>query len=234
MPIVEFDGQTYEYEDGISDEQLLDFFKQQAPKQKEPPLLLPEDTERYIKDNEGYSDKPYRDTKGKRTIGYGFNLDDSSNQQLAKNLNITFDRPIDTPTADRLFKHKAMQAEDDVKSLDPDYDNRPPQVKKVLLDMAYNMGRTSLSGFKDFFEALNNNDYHAAAKAIQHSDYAKDVPIRARNNRQLLLSAVTAPPVNSKQHTNMYEPGYYEDENGSVYVVDNNGAITLASGEDIK
>lgn len=232
MPVVEFEGEQYEFPDDATDDEIFQYLEQQAPApDNTPEPVLPEGTPEYIKQNEGYSDKPYKDTRGIRTIGYGFNMQEPANIQMAKQLGVRLDRPLKQKDADKLFKHSVIAAEDAVRNIDPEYDTRPDDVKRALLDMSYNLGASRLGEFTNMFDALKAGDYKAAGYEVMRSLYAAQVPVRARNNAKLLIRAsLQSGQYYAKQEqTQQYSPGLYEDEAGNRFVVDDVGNIGPAN-----
>jgi lysozyme len=235
MPVIEYEGQQYEFPGDASDEEIFDFLgnepASEAPTDDVPEPLLPDGTSDYIKQNEGYRAKPYKDSLGIRTVGYGFNLQDQSNQALAQRLGVKFNKPLSAQDADKLFKHSVIAAEDSLRNLDPEYDNRPDGVKKALLDMSYNLGTNRLGEFEDMFTAIKSGDYKQAGFAVTKSLYASQVPVRARNNAKLLMQAAmqaTEPRYTAQQPVQSYSEGDYEDEAGNQFYVDSNGQVNPA------
>jgi lysozyme len=130
---------------------------------------------------EGFSATPYRDTKGKLTIGYGFNLEDPTVRALIKNPN-----RISRGEAFRIWSVLMQRATKDAASFVGGEDrlfSMAPNRTHAVVDMAYNMGLPRLSGFSDTRKAILAKDWNRASKEILDSNYArKDVPARARRN----------------------------------------------------
>lgn len=232
MPVIEYEGEQFEFPEDATDAEIFDYLEKQVPvKEDEPEPLLPEGTPEYIKQNEGYSDKPYKDSRGIRTIGYGFNMQDKANQQLAARLGVRLDKPLKQQDAERLFKHSIVSAEEALRSLDEDYDTRPDDVKKALLDMSYNLGASRLNEFTSMFEALKSGDYKAAGYEVMRSLYAAQVPVRARNNAKLLIRAGIGTKQYATQQASeeVYSPGMYEDEAGNRFIVAEDGVMRPAN-----
>lgn len=106
---------------------------------------------------------PYEDTVGKRTIGYGHNLDDKG---------------IPSEVAQMLLNIDIADALDDVRHCFSCYDqlSRPRQL--VILSMAYNLGRERLSKFVHFIGAIHRGDWEEAAQEISNSRAATQAPGR--------------------------------------------------------
>lgn len=232
MPTVEYEGQTFEFPEGVSDDEIFSFLDENAhepysaPEMPEP--LLPQGTADYIKQNEGFRANVYKDSLGVKTIGYGFNIQDANNQAAARKLGVRLNKPLSSKDAETLFKYSITAAEDAVREIDPDYDTRPDSVKKALLDMSYNLGAPRLAEFQDMFDAIKREDYRQASFEINKSLYAIQVPVRARNNAKLLMqgSAELNQRYANQTAQQSYSEGYYEDEEGNPFHVDSTGNIT--------
>ena len=120
-----------------------------------------------VKAHEGLELKPYTDTVGKLTIGYGRNLSD---------------RGLSEAEAEHLLINDLRIAEEDARSLSgPIWDYLSLDRKAVLVDMAFNLGKQRLKGFKRMWAALYNNNYDEAAKEMLDSYWAMQVGQRALN-----------------------------------------------------
>ena len=117
-----------------------------------------------VSQHEGLRLKPYRDSVGIWTIGYGRNLQDVGIRQDEARLMLENDLTVAMNDARFLF--------DDFAALTP---NR----QRVLVDMAFNLGRTRLAGFKAMWAALERGDFHAAAAEMKDSRWARQVGNRA-------------------------------------------------------
>lgn len=113
--------------------------------------------------HEGLRLKPYRDTVGKLTIGFGRNLEDvgiSRGEAVAM-----LDNDIDQVVAE-------LERMPLFLSLDP--------VRRVVLaNMCFNLGLTRLLGFKKMLTALGDRDYEEAARQMMDSKWARQVGVRA-------------------------------------------------------
>jgi lysozyme len=144
--------------------------------------------------NEGNKPKVYKDSKGNRTIGIGFNLEDSANQKFLKregiDINELFDgRKLSENETRTLYNHSLTQAFKDAQSYDPNFAKRPEAVKMTLVDMAFNLGLTKLNKFVDMKAGLKNNDYNVAADEMIDSNWYKQVKSRGPRMVQVMRSA---------------------------------------------
>ena len=144
--------------------------------------------------NEGNKPKVYKDSKGNRTIGIGFNLEDSANRKFLKregiDINELFNgRKLSENETRTLYNHSLTQAFKDAQSYDPNFAKRPEAVKMTLVDMAFNLGLTRLNKFKDMKSGLMNNDYNVAADEMIDSKWYKQVKSRGPRMVQVMRSA---------------------------------------------
>ena len=144
--------------------------------------------------NEGNKPKVYKDSKGNRTIGIGFNLEDAANRKFLKregiDINELFDgRKLSENETRTLYNHSLTQAFKDAQSYDPNFAKRPEAVKMTLVDMAFNLGLTKLNKFVDMKAGLKNNDYNVAADEMVDSNWYKQVKSRGPRMVQVMRSA---------------------------------------------
>lgn len=114
-----------------------------------------------IKQHEGFDGKPYRDTEGFLTIGYGTKL------------------PISRAEAELLLNNRLEILKAELAQKEPMLLNLPPEKQDVLFEMAYQMGVNGVLKFKRMWKALENFDYIQAAVEMLDSKWAKQTPNRA-------------------------------------------------------
>ena len=107
--------------------------------------------------------KPYRDTVGKLTIGYGRNLDDVG---------------IEPEEADWMLDHDIAIRIGALHARLRWFDQVDPVRQRVLINMAF-MGVEKLLGFHKMLAALMVRDYETAARELLDSKYATQVGQRA-------------------------------------------------------
>lgn len=117
-----------------------------------------------LKVHEGLKLKPYQDTVGKLTIGYGRNLDDNGISELEASMLLMNDAYDAWDTAERLVSMWASLNE---------------VRQSVLAEMVFNLGETRLRGFKRVLEAVDALRYGDAAKEMRSSLWATQVGHRA-------------------------------------------------------
>lgn len=113
---------------------------------------------------ESFRATPYLCSENKLTIGYGRNLQD---------------RGISQKEAELLLTNDIILAEADATALFPNYSALDNARKLVLLNMAFNLGKTRLAGFKKFRAAVDRQDFVTAAHEMLDSQWARQVKTRA-------------------------------------------------------
>ena len=117
-----------------------------------------------IAKHEGLRLKPYQDTVGKWTIGYGRNLSDVGITRAEASM--LLDHDIDDAMRDLMARFPWTATLDTVRFA-------------VLVEMCFNLGIARLAGFKNTLKAVERGDYEAAAKGMLASKWASQVKGRA-------------------------------------------------------
>jgi lysozyme len=124
-----------------------------------------------LKLHEGLRLKPYKDTVGKLTIGYGRNLTD---------------RGLTEVEAEFLLDNDIKgHSEELVKAL-PWLVDLDPARQAVLVDMAFNLGVPGLLKFKNTLRAVREGRFEDAAKGMLASKWARQVKGRAVRLAQVM------------------------------------------------
>lgn len=118
-----------------------------------------------LKRDEGFESKPYRDSVGKTTIGYGRNLDDVGISEAEATMLLQDDITVATVSLEKAFPWTAEL--DAVR-------------RGVLINMAFNMGIGGLATFKDTLAKVQAGDYAGAAREMLDSQWAQQVGGRAQ------------------------------------------------------
>lgn len=117
-----------------------------------------------IKQDEGYSGEPYKDTEGILTIGYGRNL------QAVR---------ISRDEAELMFQNDLRRAWQTCLRLIPVFPYLDDDRQGILVNMAYNLGGASLSTFRKFLSALESRDFDTASNEMESSKWFEQVGDRA-------------------------------------------------------
>lgn len=116
-----------------------------------------------LKLHEGLKLKPYRDTVGKLTIGYGRNLDDVG---------------ITVEEATRMLHHDIAQCIKQLETLAA-FSGLDEVRRAVLIDMTFNLGFAGILGFKKMWKAIEAGNYDRAADEMLDSRWARQVGQRS-------------------------------------------------------
>ena len=123
-----------------------------------------------VKKHEGYRNKVYLDTLGKRTVGVGhlcvedFWEDDKEYEEKFLMTILEHDLQTAIKGAERLLKDCPVL--DDL-------------AKEIIVEMVFQLGETGVSKFKNMLKALKVPDYQTAAIEMLDSKWAKQTPERA-------------------------------------------------------
>ena len=115
--------------------------------------------EKMIKRHEGFRGHMYEDSKGHKTIGYGFNLDAGINKDEAL----------------LLLRFRLELLNDELAYLLPFYESLSRRRKDVLLDMAYNLGLRGLLKFKKMLAAMQDGNFSRAKYELLDSSAAREL-----------------------------------------------------------
>ena len=137
----------------------------------------------HIKRFEGVRYKQYRCSAGHRTIGIGYNIDSKSAAQLARDLlaigEVDFNTELSVPQVQMLLTRSIQRAQADAVIWFPDLHDLPLDVKRAIVDLSFNIGRTKLSKFVRLRAALSRRDWVAASDEMMDSRWYRQVGLRA-------------------------------------------------------
>jgi lysozyme len=124
--------------------------------------------------DEGKVLEVYHDHLGLPTVGIGHLILDSDEESGS---------PLGTPITEErcveLFEKDVQIVIDDCKILHPAWDGYPEDVKQVVANMMFNMGRTRLTGFRKHVAAIQSGDWKEAAVEGRDSKWYRQVTNRA-------------------------------------------------------
>lgn len=131
--------------------------------------------------HEGFRNQVYRDSKGIKTIGYGFNLE--SGRFTKEQVDRWTREGITETEARQVLNDELAKTREQLANKYPWFKTLDPVRQGAIIDMAYNMGmggdKKGLGSFKKALAAMEKGDYETAAKEFLDSQYAKDVGSRA-------------------------------------------------------
>ena len=116
-----------------------------------------------IKQEEGFKDEPYYDSRGVLTIGYGTNIS-----------------KITQAEAEMLLSERLDAAQDALYLALPWLRVETQNVRDALADMAYQLGVEGVLEFKEMLALIGEHKYEAAQKEALNSKWARETPERAQ------------------------------------------------------
>lgn len=142
--------------------------------------------------------KPGVPVRGNPSVGIGFNLNRIDAPARLKEIGADYVDvrtgmvPLTEKQIDELFEFCWVEAVGGACACCRSFDSQPSQAKIVLVDMAFNMSAGRLRGFHKLLAALDAAlvdaaQYRIASHEIMLSQYAAQLPERARQNAALLM-----------------------------------------------
>ena len=126
-----------------------------------------------VKKHEGYRNKVYLDTLGKKTVGVGhlcvedFWEDDKEYEE--KFLMTILEHDLETA----IKGAKDLMSENGCMDIDE-------IAEELIIEMIFQLGKTGVSKFRNMWKALSSLDYSTAASEMLDSRWAKQTPNRAQ------------------------------------------------------
>ena len=127
-----------------------------------------------IKAHEGKRLRPYQDTEGFLTIGYGRNLDAEG---------------ISDDEAQVMLQNDIDQCVRELESNLPWFSQLDAPREGALIDMCFEIGIAGLLKFKNTLAAIERQDWPAVAAGMLASEWAtKQAPARAAEDARIMLT----------------------------------------------
>lgn len=150
--------------------------------------MLPQSLIEQIKEDlirhEGYVEEIYLDSEQLPTFGIG---------HLVTTNDLESTWPVGTPVSveriNQCFEDDLADAINDCELLFDDVLSHPDNVVRVLVSMAFNLGRPRLSKFKNMVAAVNTRDYNKAADEMIDSKWYGQVGRRSEELVELMRTA---------------------------------------------
>ena len=141
-----------------------------------------EELKEQIKEHEGFVPRTYKDSLGKRTIGFGHlcvepEQWDDDKEYTREELERVFDNDFE----EALKNAESLIGERSINFI----------AKQVIIEMVFQLGIGGVSKFKKMWSALDNEDYGEASFQLMDSLWAKQTPNRAEKLSQKMRSAKT-------------------------------------------
>ena len=147
------------------------------------PELLEQIKEDLIR-HEGYKEEIYLCSENIPTFGIGHAI---------KQTDLEYTWPVGTPVEkqriDDVFVLDCEDAVNDVECLLDDVNSHSNQCIRVLVNMAFNLGRTRLSKFKNMLAAVEAKDYAKASEEMKDSRWYKQVGRRSVELVEMMRTA---------------------------------------------
>lgn len=121
----------------------------------------------FIKEEEGFREKPYLDTLGVPTFGIGFTY-------------------ITEEEADWILAKRLSEIETQLRVKYRWYDNLNATRQDVMISMVYQLGFGGIAKFKKFIAAMERKDYDTAAIEMLDSLWARQTPQRAQRQADMI------------------------------------------------
>lgn len=172
-------------------------------------LISPAIVRDQIADHEGRESIAYADTLGNMTVGVGFNLERPDARTLLSQIGADYDlvkakkQALTDEQIDRLFDVNLREAFQVAQNYIPDLGTHPPEAQRVIVDMAYNVGPTTLGTMKSLRAAIMRRDYNAAASVMEKMKWYRQVARRGPNLVNLMRQAA----VRAAQSAPQQSPG---------------------------
>lgn len=151
-----------------------------------PQLIPAADLAPFIAEWEGYRPRPYRDSVGVWTVGYGFNIDVGADVLADLGTTpeavISGQRQLTEEELNGLLLREVLHARQEAVRLHPDLVRHPLQIQQIVVDMVYNLGPAGFAAFTNARQALDAGDYARFADEIQDSRWYGQVGRRSRHH----------------------------------------------------
>ena len=136
-----------------------------------------------VKKHEGYRNKVYLDTLGKRTVGVGHLCVEDFWED---------DKEYEEKFLMTILEHDLQTAIKSAKQLIEEFgcDDIDEQAEEILIEMVFQLGKTGVSKFKNMWKALAEKNYIGASYEMLDSRWAKQTPNRAKAMAELMKACV--------------------------------------------
>ena len=126
-----------------------------------------------VKQHEGYRNKVYLDTLGKRTVGVGHLCVEDFWED---------DKEYEESFLMEILEKDLSEAIKGAKELMGEYGcaDIDERAEEILIEMVFQLGKTGVSKFKNMWKALSELNYVGASYEMLDSRWAKQTPNRAK------------------------------------------------------
>ena len=136
-----------------------------------------------VKKHEGYRNKVYLDTLGKRTVGVGHLCVEDFWED---------DKEYEESFLMEILEKDLQEASRGARSLMEEHDcaDIDEKAEELLIEIVFQLGMTGVSKFKNMWKALAELNYVGASYEMLDSRWAKQTPNRAKSMAQI-MKAIT-------------------------------------------
>ena len=134
-----------------------------------------------VKKHEGYRNKVYLDTLGKRTVGVGhLCVEDfwEDDKEYEEKFLMTI---LEHDLSDAIKGANDLLAENGCMDMNE-------KAHEIIIEMVFQLGKTGVSKFRNMWKALSALDYSTAAEQMLDSRWAKQTPNRANGMADIMRS----------------------------------------------
>jgi lysozyme len=147
-----------------------------------------------IRRHEGLRLTAYKDSVGKLTVGYGFNLDAGDAKAICNVLKLDYDAirngaAITEAQAEAILDLQLGMVNAQAKTLFPNFQAMPADVQSVVQDVIFNVGLGKFLTFVHTIDSLRAGDWQGAADNLQDSLWFKQTGSRGIEDVALLRGA---------------------------------------------
>ena len=134
-----------------------------------------------VKQHEGYRNKVYLDTLGKRTVGVGHLCTEDWWED---------DKEYEEEFLMKILEEDLQEAIEGASTLMLQHDcsDIDEKAHEIIIEMVFQLGMTGVSKFKNMWKALSEHNYTGASYEMLDSKWAKQTPNRAKSMAELLKS----------------------------------------------
>ena len=136
-----------------------------------------------VKKHEGYRNKVYLDTLGKRTVGVGHLCVEDFWED---------DKEYEERFLMDILAEDLQNAIKGARELKEEYDctDIDEIAQEIIVEMVFQLGKTGVSKFKNMWKALSEKNYIGASYEMLDSRWAKQTPNRAKAMAELMKACV--------------------------------------------
>lgn len=140
--------------------------------------------------HEGMRLTPYYCTAGKLTIGVGRNLEDNPLTVEEQRALGDYMHGITENGAKMLLRNDMMRCYEALKHMLKNFDKLDANRQYALLDMCFQLGVKGLKKFRLMLRAIEKENFEMAAFECLNSEYARQVPKRAKKIANALKTGI--------------------------------------------